>query len=174
MADSYASIPQINAWASAIMLREPDLVIGDDYLRRWWVTPRSPFANNYLHLIRKSDDDRAFHDHPWPNSSLLIRGRYIEHTPEGRFLRSAGDFVERPATALHRLEILPGEVAVTLFFTGPKMRDWGFACPQGWVRWQDFCHPDDSSKTGRGCGEHITPLLERPIASLALAQDEPS
>lgn len=150
----YATIAQIEGWARTVMRqRRPDFVIGADYLRRWFVIPRNEFANQYLHEICKSDDDRAMHDHPWANSSLILSGRYIEHTPDGSFLRVAGDFIERPAEALHRLEVIPGERALTLFMTGPKVREWGFACPQGWVHWQDFTDPTDSSRTGRGCGE---------------------
>ena len=154
MSIPYASLDRMEEWARGIMLRAPDFVIGDDYLRRWWIMPRNAFANVYLHEIRKSDDDRALHDHPWPNSSYLLYGRYIEHTPEGRVLRQAGDFVERPANALHRLELLHGETAISLFCTGPKVREWGFQCPKGWVQWQDFTSPTDSSKTGKGCGEY--------------------
>ncbi|WP_370179936.1 cupin domain-containing protein [Alteriqipengyuania sp.] len=153
-----ASIDDMQEWACALMAsRAPDFVIGNDYLRRWWVIPRNPFANVYLHQIRKSDDDRALHDHPWPNTSFLISGVYVEHTPEGRFVRQAGDVVSRPAEALHRLEVAPGSCAVSLFITGPKVREWGFECPHGWVHWKDFTHPDDSSKVGRGCGEHNAP-----------------
>lgn len=144
-------------WAMRIMDRAPDFVIGDDYLRRWWVIPRNPFANVYLHDIRKSDDDRALHDHPWPNTSFLISGRYIEHTPEGAFHRIAGDVIERPANALHRLEVIPGEHCISLFITGAKCREWGFQCPQGWVHWTHFTSPENSARTGRGCGEHDTP-----------------
>lgn len=141
-------------WASSIMIsRKPDFVIGDDYLRRWYVVPRNAFANVYLHDIRHSDDDRAMHDHPWRNASYVIWGRYIEHTPEGTFFRQAGDYIEREAMALHRLELLPGENCISLFTTGPKVRDWGFQCPEGWTPWQQFCAPGDSSKVGRGCGE---------------------
>ena len=94
------------------------------------------------------------HDHPWANVSVIIRGGYIEHTPEGVFERHEGDVIERAATALHRLELLPGiSRTISLFSTGPKVREWGFACPQGWVHWKDFCAPGDSSKVGRGCGE---------------------
>lgn len=153
--NNYASLDQLQAWAHGVMMRrQPDFIIGANYLRRWWVIPRNMFSNVYLHDIRKSDDDRALHDHPWDNASYILSGRYIEHTPEGQFLRVAGDFIQRPAHSLHRLEVIPGEKAITLFTTGPKIRDWGFACPQGWVPWQEFTDPNDSSQTGRGCGEH--------------------
>lgn len=150
----YATLHEMQAWAEGIMQREPDFVIGDDYLRRWWIIPRNEQVNVYLHEILKSDDDRAMHDHPWWNSSYLIFGSYIEHTPEGSFTRRAGDYVTRPADALHRLEVIPGERAISLFITGPKVREWGFACEHGWVHWQDFTDEGDSSRTGRGCGEH--------------------
>ena len=64
----YATIDDLAKWAETIMAREPDFVIGDNYLRRWWVIPRNEFCSVYLHEINASDDDRAFHDHPWENT----------------------------------------------------------------------------------------------------------
>lgn len=158
-----ADLAGMQAWAEGLMAsRKPDFVIGADYLRRWWVVPRNEFSNVYLHDIRKSDDDRALHDHPWANTSFLITGSYIEHTPEGTFVRKAGDVVQRPAGALHRLEVIPGERAISLFITGAKEREWGFECPQGWVHWKDFTDEGDSSQVGRGCGEGYLPT---PVTS---------
>lgn len=148
-----AGLPQLQAWAKAQMMRAPDFVIGDDYLRRWWVVPRNPFCNVYLHEILKSDDDRALHDHPWANTSLVIEGCYIEHTPGAWITRHPGDVVTREAMTLHRLEIPEGGRAVWLFMTGPKVREWGFDCPKGWVPWQDFVDARDPGQPGRGCGE---------------------
>ncbi|WP_394658453.1 hypothetical protein [uncultured Novosphingobium sp.] len=150
----YATLSDMQAWAEGVMQREPDFVIGDRQLLRWWVLPRNEYLNVYLHVVLKSDEDRAFHDHPWPNQSFLIAGSYIEHTPEGSFVRKAGDVVQRPATALHRLEVIPGERAISLFVTGPKVREWGFACEHGWVHWQDFVNRENTGAVGRGCGEH--------------------
>lgn len=151
----YASLEEMATWADKLMeSRVADFIIGDFYLLRWWVIPRNEMYNLYLHDIRKSDDDRALHDHPWENTSLLLRGSYIEHTPEGVFTRKAGDIIHRKPTDSHRLEVIPGQRAISLFATGPKVRDWGFHCPKGWVSWQDFTSPNDSSKTGRGCGEY--------------------
>lgn len=165
-----ADLPEMQEWAHALMASRPaDFVIGNDYLRRWWVIPRNPWCNVYLHDIRKSDDDRAFHDHPWTNWSFLIEGGYIEHTPMGSFERKAGDFVMRGANQFHRLEVPEGGSAISLFITGPKVREWGFGCPQGWVHWKDFTDENDSSKTGRGCGEPdsltpVTPIGKERVA----------
>lgn len=149
----YADLAGMKAWASRIMRRAPDFIIGDDYLRRWWIVPRNEWCSVYLHEILHSDDDRALHDHPWANRSFLISGSYIEHTPDGTFHRNAGDLVEREAAALHRLEVIPGQRAVSLFITGPAVREWGFQCPKGWVPWREFVDARDTGKVGRGCGE---------------------
>ncbi|MEO0033840.1 MAG: hypothetical protein RIS94_3598 [Pseudomonadota bacterium] len=152
---AYANLKDLQLWAEREMLRAPDFVIGDNYLRRWWMIPRNELSNVYLHEFRKSDDDRALHDHPWDSTSVILFGRYREHLPGGiSLVRRAGDVVTRTAEQLHRVELEPGETCITLFITGPKVREWGFQCPQGWVHWQDFTDPTDSSQTGRGCGEH--------------------
>lgn len=141
--------------------RLPDVVIGGNdrpYLRRWWIIPRNRFFNVYLHQFLRSDDDRALHDHPWINCSLLLSGFYVEHTINAggvhrRTVRTAGDLKIRGARAAHRIEV--SAPCWTLFITGPVMRDWGFHCPDaGWVHWRDFTNPADGGATiGRGCGE---------------------
>lgn len=141
------------------MDREPDFVIGDPvYLRRWHIIPRNPFGNVYLHQGLRSDDDRALHDHPWNNQSILIAGRYREITPAGTFLREAGSVVNRTADSRHRLELINGEPFISLFFTGPKVREWGFWCEDGggparFVHWRDFTAGKNGETVGRGCGE---------------------
>lgn len=153
MSDEFkAELADMQAWAKGLMAsRPPDRVIGDHYLRRWWVLPRNDMANVYLHEFRRSDDDRALHDHPWASTSCILFGRYIEHTPDGAFMREAGDVVSRPAEALHRVELINDEPAISLFMTGPKVREWGFACPQGWRHWSEFVDARDSGQVGRGC-----------------------
>ncbi len=124
------------------------------YMLRWWRIKRNAFFNIYYHRVLRSDDDRALHDHPWWNFSIVLSGGYYEHRilaggvhtkiwhPAGsvRFRRS-GDYA-------HRLELqsygesgheLPAE---TIFITGPKLRRWGFHHPERWVdayEWDDFC-----------------------------------
>lgn len=150
----YSSLKEVQSWARTKLKTRPDFVIGDDYLRRWWVIPRSKDGLNvYLHEILHSDDDRALHDHPWDNTSWVIEGEYTEITPEGEFAREAGCVVSRKATDRHRLVIPEAGRAVSLFVTGPVIREWGFHCPQGWRHWRDFVDDRDTGKIGRGCGE---------------------
>lgn len=132
--------------------RKPDFIIGDNYLHRWWVIPRNRFFNVYLHKIMRSDDDRALHDHPWLNCSILLRGSYREHTPCGAKVRTAGSIVFRRAVAAHRLEVVDGPIW-TIFITGPVIRIWGFHCPKRWVPWREFVDDRDAGKVGKGCAE---------------------
>lgn len=149
-----ADLPQMVDWAARLMSsRQPDFIVGANYLRRWWVVPRNPYCDIYLHHILKSDDDRALHDHPWDNQSVLLHGDYLEHTPSGAIVRKAGDVVSSKAADAHRLEIAPGSAAgvISLFITGPKLREWGFYCPQGWRHWSDFVDPANPGQSGPGC-----------------------
>ena len=136
-------------------MKPPDFVIGpgeEPYLLRWWIIPRNRWFNIYLHEIRRSDDDRALHDHPWINMSILLRGHYLEVTPRGSFWRRPWVPIIRFPTAAHRL-IVSGDPVWSLFITGPVVREWGFHCPQGWVPWRKFVDDRDNGQIGTGCGE---------------------
>jgi hypothetical protein len=134
--------------------RKPFVIGGDadPYLRRWWIIPRNSWFNIYLHHFQRSDDDRALHDHPWWNVSVLLHGEYLEWMRDGSSrLRMSPAVVFRSAEAAHRIELVTGPVW-TLFITGPKVREWGFLCPKGWRHWRDFTNMDDGGATvGRGC-----------------------
>lgn len=142
--------------------RGPDVVIGghdNPYLKRWFVIPRNPVFNVYLHQFLRSDDDRALHDHPWLfNCSILMDGMYWEHTPGLIRLLTAGDWKFRWGAAAHRIELLNplghGPLSCwTIFITGPRIREWGFHCPKGWVHWRDFTDARDGGQVGRGCDQ---------------------
>lgn len=141
--------------------RPPDVVIGgkdNPYLLRWYLVPRNPVFNIYLHLFLRSDDDRATHDHPWSNCSVLLCGRYVEHTilaggvHHRRELNAGGIRLRWSGKLAHRIELVDGP-CWTLFLTGPRYREWGFHCPRGWVHWKLFTAPDDPGSVGPGCGD---------------------
>lgn len=142
--------------------RAPDVVIGgheNPYLMRWWLIPRNPFFNIYLHWFLRSDDDRAHHDHPWLNASWLLENEYLEHRIlaggiHQKILRKAGDFAFRLSGKIaHRIELQNGP-CWTLFITGPRYRRWGFHCENnGWVHWKDFTASDDPGAIGKGCDQ---------------------
>lgn len=158
-----------------IASREPDFTVGgkaNPYLLRWYVlgakphrteprpTPRTllGLCRIYLHEFRRSDDDRALHDHPAASLSLGLWGRAIEHTIDAggvhqrRELR-AGQWRWRRARFAHRIEIAPGERYITLFIFFRNTREWGFHCPRGWVHWKKFTASNDPGAIGAGCGE---------------------
>jgi hypothetical protein len=137
--------------------REPDFIIGGHdtpYVRRWWLIPRNRFFNIYLHYFLRSDEDRAHHDHPWVNLSILLQGEYWEHSiaaggVERIVHRQAGQFKLRRPTSAHRIVI--DKPCWTLFITGPVVRNWGFHCVKGWRPWQQFVDKRDAGSIGRGC-----------------------
>lgn len=116
--------------------------------------------NAYIHIFMRSDDDRALHDHPWPWMTCILDGSYWEHIPLHRsdpagptrcIKRNPGDVVFRPwAPTPHCVELVDEQPVTTIFITGPKLRDWGFWCKQGWRHWQDFMASDDGISS-RGC-----------------------
>jgi hypothetical protein len=140
--------------------RLPDFIIGGHdapYLKRWYVIPRNPVCNIYLHHFLRSDDDRALHDHPWMSLSIMLDGEYWEHTIAAGGIHKkkklvAGQFTMRlSGKYAHRIDV--EKPCWTLFITGPRYRDWGFHCPQGWVSWQDFTDPTDKGGIGKGCDQ---------------------
>lgn len=136
------------------MVKPPDFIIGGEdypYIRRWYLLKDAERASVYLHQILRDDDDRALHDHPWPSTSIILEGELREHTADSARLLTPGSITTREAEDAHRLEVVDGPVW-SLFITGPKVRDWGFHCPQGWIPWWEFVDPDDPGRPGPGCG----------------------
>lgn len=152
--------------------RAADFQIGgadNPYCNRWWVIPRNRWFNVYLHQFLRDDDDRALHDHPWPNCSIVLRGAYREVMFVRRPRRYAQlpDTIEvwrwpwrpvlRRAATPHRIVLPKFENTPlpcwSLFLTGPVIRDWGFWCPRGrWVHWSAFTAGERGEIVGRGCG----------------------
>jgi hypothetical protein len=145
----------------------------------WAQFTKRLLPNIYLHKFMRSDDDRALHDHPWFNLSFLLNGSYIEETihaggVKGRTRRNAGDWKVRSPWASHRVELLSafnamdqgGKVLThtldevpcwTLFCTSPRVREWGFHCPDaGWIVWTKFVSVEGEGNVnniGKGCNQ---------------------
>lgn len=136
------------------LYRPPDLVIAPaghgEYLFRWHVIPRSKEANVYFHVQTASDPERPLHDHPWDSTSVILAGGYNEIISETPYVcalgshhlskhRRPGDVIFRPAYWAHRL-ILPTSIpySMSLFSTGPKVRDWGFWTDFGFIPFNDM------------------------------------
>lgn len=151
----------------------PDVVVGRQggvpYLNRWYLIPRNPYCNAYLHQFLLPDIDEAPHDHPWRSLSFCLDGEHRElyGEPENMKERTirTGDVTYRGLKHIHRVLLNEdkGEhaaheyvIAMTLFITGPIKRPWGFWCDnERWVSWQDFLGADNygGAKPIVGCGE---------------------
>lgn len=118
-------LERIRQWADAQAVGEPPFLVPDHiapYLLRW--EPQAAIADDhvYIHRITASEPQDAMHDHPWPNASLILSGRYIEHTPTQAFIREPGALIVREPEDAHRMELNPGETCLTLFVTGDMVR----------------------------------------------------
>jgi hypothetical protein len=163
------------------MRRPADFVIGghdDPYLLRWYLVPwrkwsrearenptcwrrlkgfvSSMLPSVYLHQFLRDDDDRALHDHPWFWCSIMLRGGYLEHTRRAHVAHWAPAIRFGTPWRAHRIQLFgyPTHKRVpawTIFITGPRLRNWGFHCPNGWIPWQRFTAADDPGAIGPGC-----------------------
>jgi AraC-like protein len=116
-------------------------ILHDDgrlYLERWHILDTVDCSIR-LHHWHASDDDRAPHDHPWPNATTVLSGHLIEHTADGDHALTPGTVVTRTASQPHRIDLVTDE-AWTLFVTGRIVRRWGFHTADGWVAWTDWPH----------------------------------
>lgn len=170
-----AAEPNNHRWLRKWLRGEPHQIIGtnsDPYLLRWYIIPRNPVVNLYLHQFLRSDDDRALHDHPWWFWSVVLAGHYYEHRADGRRIRRrAGSIAYRSATTRHRVELPISqdrfsllrreESCWTVVLTGPRRRIWGFWCPgrlvltgptvTGTIDMERFVHHKEWGEAG--CGE---------------------
>jgi hypothetical protein len=141
------------------------------YMLRWWKWPRNWALNCYYHIVKRSDDDTAHHDHPWWSFSIVLDGGYFEeriapggvksrkwYGPGSMLFRRTGKFAHRLVLATKTYnpvgDALDGKVyelpAKTIFITGPVLRRWGFHHTDAWVdayEWDDYCK-------ARGIGGH--------------------
>lgn len=139
------------------------------YMKRDWLIAKSddkPAAR--IHQINRSDVDRASHNHPWRNVSVVLNGCYYELIPADQqedfqnvpehirglckntepmraIKRVAGDVVCREAHDRHKILIDPNEKPTSLFITSPKSQEWGFFTEQGFVHHQQYLTDESST-----------------------------
>lgn len=93
------------------------------YLRRW-------VLNLYIISLRihhwiSSDDDRAYHDHPWNFLTIILKGGYTDVSPQGKDKVYAGSIRYRSALHCHTVQVNPGG-CWSILLTGREKRRWGF------------------------------------------------
>jgi hypothetical protein len=125
----------------------------EGYMDRWWlVRPRSwlPFSIR-VHHIKRADDDRHLHDHPWAFKTLIMSGCYLEELPVSQGqpgaddvfwnitnLRCENEIVSHRAIDRHKIvNVSPGGVW-TLFIMGRRTNPWGFYTAEGKIGWREY------------------------------------
>ena len=93
------------------------------YLIRWTIVFFG-YSIRLHHWIR-SDDKRFFHDHPFDFISIVLKGKYTNVTPEGKYKIYAGSIWFSEGNKRHYLDI-PKEGVWTLLFCSKPYRKWGF------------------------------------------------
>lgn len=155
----FSPVAALKQWATGWLSGGPHFIIGLRYLLRWYVIPRNPWLNVYLHQFLHDDEDRALHDHPWWFVSIMVWGRYSEVVADKVIERRAPSIAFRKPTHAHRVmlwrEFSEPVPCWTIVITGKVVRDWGFLCPQGWRHWKEFTAYNDGNgdygQIGRGC-----------------------
>ena len=97
--------------------------------------PECPFVIRYvltlfgysirLHYWLGSDDQRFFHDHAWDFISILLRGSYLEITPNRSYLRKSGSIRLYRAQHKHKVLVVT-KPCWTLVLSKPHQRNFGY------------------------------------------------
>lgn len=170
--------PTVTAWLIRRAQRTPYTHItsasGDDiYMGRWWLfnpygrdadgeqsPARWPWLPSVrIHHIRRPDQDRDLHDHPWNARTIVLRGWYEEERYSKNFQyphqrERASDFWQKLMTRheirtrgytgrllfgqYHRISAVSDDGVWTLFITGRKRGTWGFDVNGKKVPWRTY------------------------------------
>lgn len=130
--------------------------------RSWW---REVLPSVRIHHIKRADQDRHLHDHPWNARTIVLKGwyeeeRYCGETAEdhakrellakhqhGRYygadstrrsLRIAGYTGRLLFGQYHRITAVPAAGVWTLFITWRKRGSWGFDVDGVKVPWREY------------------------------------
>lgn len=106
------------------------------HFKRWRLI-ECPFFNIYIHRIYVRDKDKHLHDHPWSYFSFILKGEYIEETPEGLNTKYECSFGIKKSTDFHKIHTVVRPVT-SLFITGPKKRVWGYDVDGTWVDFKTY------------------------------------
>lgn len=127
--------------------------------RSWW---RERLPSVRIHHIRRADQDRHLHDHPWNARTIILKGwyeeeRYSDESEVGvarRQLKAQGSHVGAGTRVsqvriagytgrllfgqYHRITAVPRDGVWTLFITWRKRGSWGFDVDGHKVPWREY------------------------------------
>jgi len=126
------------------------------YMARYWVfNPYDRETNKprfrwcpwsiRVHHIKRADEERHMHDHPWNARTVILKGGYVEYRQgedncERRdwFDRNPGDTALLGFNQFHRIAQVVPEGTWTLFISGPWQGVWGFLVNGVKVEWRKY------------------------------------
>lgn len=122
------------------------------YMKRWWLF--NPYYDNdprlrsfkwlplsiRVHHIKRADQDRHLHDHPWNARTVILLGEYTEVREDGQtYRRVKGDTATLHHNEYHRIvHVDPQWGAMTLFITYRYRGTWGFKVDGRKVPWREY------------------------------------
>lgn len=87
----------------------------------------------YIHTIYKEDEDEHYHDHPWNYASIILYGGFMELTKGSWRILTIGSISIQSAERVHKIAYLYSDKVTSLFFTGPRKREWGYKVKGEWI-----------------------------------------
>lgn len=136
---------------------------GTVYMERYWLFNPYPEKESQrgkcwqfpisirLHHIRREDQDRHLHDHPWNARTIILDGWYIEERDERpykilwdfeivrcRYIRAAGNTALLNHGEFHRITSVNHEGVWTMFITGRYRGTWGFKVGGFKIPWRKY------------------------------------
>lgn len=146
--------PAVMRWLLHRALRTPYTHImsqdgQDAYMLRYWLFnpyPASGQAKRWamlpsmrLHFIRRADQDRHLHDHPWNARTIILRGWYLEERVDGSTHKRAEGYTGRLRFGeYHRIHEIHPDGVITLFITWRNRGEWGFLVDGQKVPWKRY------------------------------------
>lgn len=108
---------------------------------------KTPWFAICLHWINHPDAEPWLHDHPVSFLSVILRGEYTEKRRRYGGKRHTGyiaierhrwfNWIRASKKDQHCI-VSAAPHTLTLCFMGPKVREWGYHTPDGWVYWRDY------------------------------------
>lgn len=167
--------PAVASWLITQAMRRPYSHImknGDVYMERYWLFNPYPGRDekrrwNFpisirLHFIRRPDDDRDPHSHPWDARTILLRGWYDEvrtsiyqydneltawcaqhglpafDKVDQAYHRTAGQSAALTHDDFHRITKIDPAGVWTMFITFRKVDSWYFLVDGLRVHWRKY------------------------------------
>ena len=102
------------------------------HFRRWRLLENRWFRL-FVHEIYQRDEDAHPHSHPWNFLSWVVKGGYIEGSPQGHKVVSRWGFNRKSAKDYHKiLQVLSTPTITIVFSWGPYL-PWGYLTQEGFV-----------------------------------------